>query len=80
VLKTFGVPEQINVKESAQQLKNSINIKELLDNYLPGSYELYQTIRNNASANIELGLYSTSVAILFNLKLEGLGQFADLVL
>jgi hypothetical protein len=68
------------VKESAQQLKNSINIRGIMDSFLPGAYELYQMIRNNASANVELGVYSNSLAILLNIKLEGLGQFADLVL
>jgi len=37
-------------------------------------------MRNHATANVELGVYSPILAVLLNLKLEGLAHFADLVL
>lgn len=80
VLKVFGVPEQINVKQQAQSIKSQVNIKDLLENFLPGAYDFLLTMRNNASAVVEMGVYSPTIALAINLKLEGLGHYADLVL
>lgn len=52
----------------------------MMDSFLPGAYNLIQLIKNNGSANVELGLYSKIAGLLVNLKLDGLGQFFDLII
>jgi len=38
VLKALGLPEKLNIKEQAQALKQNLNIKDTLENFLPGAY------------------------------------------
>ena len=80
VLKVFGVPEQLNIKSQAQTLKQSVNIKDLLESFLPGAYDFLVTLRNNATANVEIGVFSPAIGLQLNFKLEGLAQFTDLVM
>lgn len=80
LLKSLGVPEQVPIQQAASGIKNQLNLKAMMEAYLPGSYELLQMIKNNGAPNIELGLYSRIAGILLNFKLDGMGQFFDLVI
>lgn len=80
VMQVLGLPENLNIQGQAQSIKQSVNIKELLDSFLPGAYDLIMTIRNSAVANFEIGVYSPTITLQLNFKLEGLAQFFDLVI
>jgi hypothetical protein len=80
VLKVMGLPEQLNIKGQAESLKQSVNVKDMLDNFLPGAYDFLVTLRNNATANVDIGIYTPTIGVVVTAKLEGLAQFTDLVM
>jgi hypothetical protein len=80
LLKSLGVPETVPIQQTASSLKNQINVKGMMEAYLPGSYELFQMIKSCGAPNIELGVYSRIAGVLLNFKLDGIGQFFDLII
>lgn len=80
LLQMLNLPANLSAKNAATELKKAVDVKGLMENFLPGSYNLVQMIKTYGSANFEIGLYSKAIALVLNAKLEGLSAFVDLIL